>query len=105
MDNTQVITISENDSPNERTISVKESPIKCKGCEKDLGVLLVSDKPVKSGLSKKRFDCPCGDSSFIMKTSTESFILLNEELEYDNFFLERDTMISVAKLRRKNNNG
>lgn len=98
------ITINDQDYATDReAVTGEEIPIVCKGCNSTLGILLVSTKKLANNIKRKQFGCPCGDCSFIIKSETESFLLIDDKLEYDSFSLQRDGFIAIAKLRKKEN--
>lgn len=87
------VNISE--SNNYKNVSGKEKSINCKGCGKNLGILFITDKV--SQLIKRKFVCPCGDSSFVIKTENVCMIIPNEELCIQSFKVDDGVNIAVMK--------
>lgn len=92
-------------SENEQSSSVKgeERQVKCKGCNRELGILFITPKPLlrngKSFSMKSKFICPCGDSSFAFISENVNYFIPDELLEYESFALDCGT--NVAKMKEK----
>lgn len=83
------------ESNNQKNVSGKEKLVNCKGCNRELGIFFITEKP--SPLCKRKITCPCGDSSFVVKTETVCFIIPNEKLCIESFKIENDVNIAVMK--------
>jgi hypothetical protein len=81
----------------DKTVKGEEKQIKCKGCNKELGILFTTTKPSKP--IKRKFVCPCGDSSFVIKSESIVYFVPDEKLDYESFSLEDGTNIAKMKER------
>ena len=95
--------VSIKDSEESSSIKGEEKRVKCKGCNRELGILFITTKPLlRSGKPfsmKSKFICPCGDSSFAFIVENISYLVPDELLEYESFALDCGT--NVAKMKEK----
>lgn len=95
------ISIADNDA--KTAISGEEKQVKCKGCNRELGILFITSKPIlrrgKPFSMKSKFLCPCGDSSFAFISEYVTYLVPDELLEYESFALDCGT--NVAKMKEK----
>lgn len=87
----------------DKSLDGEEKQVKCKGCNRELGIMFITNKPLlrngKAFSMKRKFECPCGDSSFIIKSENVIYFIPDEKLEYETFSLDCGT--NVAKMKEK----
>lgn len=81
----------------DKTVKGEEKQVKCKGCNRELGILFITAKPSTS--IKRKFICPCGDSSFVIKSESIVYFIPDEKLDYESFSLDCGT--NIAKMKEK----
>lgn len=87
----------------DKSLDGEEKQVKCKGCNRELGILFITSKPIlrrgKPFSMKSKFLCPCGDSSFAFISEYVTYLVPDELLEYESFALDCGT--NVAKMKEK----
>lgn len=84
-----------NQSDKSESINGEEKQVTCKGCHKILGSLFISEKP--SAPIKRKFVCPCGESSFVIKSDKVAFFIPSEKLNYESFKVDDGVNIAIMK--------
>ena len=91
----------ENDANEKSSVTGTEIVVKCK-CGNELGILLISQTKLPQrafNCVKKKFYCPCGDSSFVYKSETETYFIPNDKYDYGSFGMEGEC--AIARLKDK----